>query len=523
MTDLLNPGEVLGDYVVVAVVGAGGMGVVYRATQRSLGRDVALKLIRDEIAGATDYRERFLREARLAASVSHPNVVTVYDAGELSARLFLAMQWIDGRNLRDILATDGRLAPDRAIALTLQVADALTAVHEHAGMVHRDVKPANVLVTTVRGRDHAYLTDFGVARLGGDDDRLTSVGLAVGTAGYLSPEQIRGGEADVRSDVYSLGCVCFETLAGRPPFIAANDAALRWAHANDPRPAISDFAAIPHQYDQILSTALAIDPADRFGSVSAFADALESARRTGGASPQDGGSPGTHPPTVLGSPTPVIPPSTPVPQANTPTPRSGGRERSGSPIALIALGAVAVVGVAVGVLSASGAFSSHQSPAASVITAPPHQSSSTISTASKNAKPTATTGAAPIHTVTSVATLTVISDSSATQSVSQSAVMFHSPSNNIACSLQGDGATCTVASLGLSFVLPLGGGGAYTLESSSVTQGAGDTAPYGTTVSNGPVTCTVPAQNSPQGITCDDTNSGHGFQASRVAARQQVY
>jgi serine/threonine protein kinase len=278
VTGDLRIGEAFGAYVIAGVAGSGGMGVVYRAEQRSLGRMVALKVIRPEIAGSGDYRTRFLREARLAAVVDHPHVVTVFDVGEQAGLLYLAMQWVDGLDLRALLDAQHRLDPDRAVRIGVQVAFALGAVHE-AGLIHRDVKPSNVLVRDIGGHDHAYLTDFGVAKMPDGQGDLTRTGWVIGTSGYLSPEQIRGEEPGPRSDLYALGCVIFEALTGQRPFGGGNDAAVRWASASGPRPVASAlYPALGHGYDAFLRRALAIDPQERFASGRDFATALQAAR-----------------------------------------------------------------------------------------------------------------------------------------------------------------------------------------------------------------------------------------------------
>jgi serine/threonine protein kinase len=365
----LEPGQLLGDYEVLSVAGIGGMGLVYRARQRFLERLVALKVIRSDVGRLPEYRDRFLREARLAASVNHPHVVSVYDVGDDADCLFLAMQWIEGEDLQRVLELSGRLAPERAVLIASQLAGALDSVHG-VGLIHRDVKPGNVLIRQVGGGDHAYLTDFGVAKPSDANDQLTKTGWVVGTAGYLSPEQIRGREPGPGSDLYGLGCVFFEALTGRPPFSAENEMALRWAHANDPRPTAS--SAIPElgdRYDSFLVTALAVDPDQRFGSGRQFIDALTRAYggqdRTASTAPLTP----THAPTAVGPPTPVPPPpQTPLPAAYpaygyaTPPPAYPAQSRSGSPLALILLAIVALAGIAAGVLAASGVFS-HKSSA----------------------------------------------------------------------------------------------------------------------------------------------------------------
>ena len=238
MTADLSSGQAFGPYHIAGTAGAGGMGVVYRAEQRSLARVVALKVIRPDIAQSGDYRSRFLREARLAAAVDHPHVVSVFDVGEQAGRLYLTMQWVDGQDLRTLLDRQRRLDPDRTVLIGTQLAGALQAVHE-AGLVHRDVKPSNVLMRDLGGRDHAYLTDFGIAKMPGAQDDLTRTGWSVGTPGYLSPEQIRGQRPGPHSDLYALACVLFEALTGRRPFGGENDMVMQWAHLSSPRPVVS--------------------------------------------------------------------------------------------------------------------------------------------------------------------------------------------------------------------------------------------------------------------------------------------
>ncbi len=277
MSAELSDGQTFGGYHIIELVGAGGMGLVYRAEQRILGRTVALKIIRPEIAESGDYRSRFLREARFAAAVDHPNVVSVFDAGEQDGRLYLTMQWIDGLDLGTLLDREQRLAPERVVRIGVQLAEALEAVHD-TGLVHRDVKPSNVLVRDIGGRDHAYLTDFGIAKAPATQDSLTRTGWVIGTPGYLSPEQIRGDQPSSRSDLYALGCIIFEALTGERPFSGDNDLAVRWAQASGPPPVASSvWPALGARYDAFLARALAVDPQERFQSGVAFAEALQSA------------------------------------------------------------------------------------------------------------------------------------------------------------------------------------------------------------------------------------------------------
>jgi serine/threonine protein kinase len=365
MTKPLAQGDLLGDFEIISVAGTGGMGIVYKAKQKSLDRDVALKVIREEIAGEPEFRQRFMREARLAASVDHPNVVTVYDVGSEDDRLFLVMQWIDGSDVKEQLQESGRFPPKRAIAIGSQIAGALDALHSVSGLIHRDVKPANVLLRTVDGDDHAYLTDFGIAKPPEALENLTKTGSTVGTTGYLSPEQIQGAEAGPGSDLYALGCLVFEMLTGKPPFEGENELALRWAHANDPRPLVSEAVpALGRRYDEFFAYALAVDPAERFGSGREFAEALTAAMTSEGTTGATAVISRPRAETKIGPPTPLPPgrraPTPPPgyqPAYGYATPPPPPHERSGSPLALILLAIVAVAGIAVGALAAAGVFS----------------------------------------------------------------------------------------------------------------------------------------------------------------------
>ena len=206
------------------------MGVVYRATQLGLHRPVALKLIASERAADAGFRERFEREARLTASIDHPNVIPVYGAGEEGGRLYLVMRWVAGTDLQALLREHGRLAPERAAAIVAQVGSALDAAHA-AGLVHRDVKPANVLIA---GEDHVYLSDFGITRLTGAEARITDSNEWIGTVDFMAPEHLEGGHTDARSDVYALGCVLYTALTGRAPFRRETVPATILAHLREP-------------------------------------------------------------------------------------------------------------------------------------------------------------------------------------------------------------------------------------------------------------------------------------------------
>jgi DNA-binding beta-propeller fold protein YncE len=238
------------------------MGVVYRATELALDRPVALKLIAPELAGDDSFRERFLRESRLAASIDHAGILPVYAAGEADGELFLATRFVPGTDLRSLI-DDGPLPAERAIGLVGQVADALDVAHER-GLVHRDVKPGNVLVDTA---DHCYLCDFGLTtqRL---DDGTTATGTLAGSLDYLAPEQIRRGEVDGRADQYALACVLYEMLSGAPPFRRETEAQTLWAHMQEePAPLLAY-----HELDPVFARALAKDPEERYEDCNAFAD-----------------------------------------------------------------------------------------------------------------------------------------------------------------------------------------------------------------------------------------------------------
>ena len=232
-------GSELAGYHVEALIGRGGMGAVYRAEELTLGRKVALKVIAPELAQDSRFRERFLRESRMAASLDHPHIVPIFKAGEEDGALFLAMRYVEGTDLGKLLAEGDALAPARAIALLEQVADGLDAAHEK-GLVHRDVKPSNVLVSRAAGKEHAYLADFGLTKRTGSLSGLSVAGEVVGTIEYVAPEQITDDEVGPPADLYSLGCVLYECLTAQSPFPRATDVALLWAHVHEDAPPPSE-------------------------------------------------------------------------------------------------------------------------------------------------------------------------------------------------------------------------------------------------------------------------------------------
>jgi DNA-binding beta-propeller fold protein YncE len=274
-------GSVLGGYRIEGVAGEGGMGRVYRAVQIALNRQVALKVIMPELAYEADFRTRFTREAELAASIDHPNIIPVYEAGEADGRLFIAMRWVDGTDLRSVILREGRLEPDRAVEIVEQVAAALDAAHR-GGLVHRDVKPANVMLTSTHGQEHVYLTDFGLTKRAESVPALTRTGAFVGTPDYMPPEQIQGQRPDARTDVYALGCLLFHALTGRPPYDRDTEIAKMYAHLHDPPPSVLEAAPrTPADLDALVSRALAKQPDERYPAAGDLARAARAAL-TGG-------------------------------------------------------------------------------------------------------------------------------------------------------------------------------------------------------------------------------------------------
>jgi serine/threonine-protein kinase len=264
-TDPRIGSELLG-YRIEALLGRGGMSVVYRAEDTRLKRKVALKLLAPDLAEDERFRERFLRESRVAASLDHHHIVPIYEAGETEGLLYIAMRYVEGTDLKRLLAKEGRLAPARALALLGEVADALDAAHER-GLVHRDVKPANVLLTTQGGSEHCYLADFGLTKETSSESGLTETGQFVGTADYIAPEQIERKRVDGRADLYALGCILYECLAGELPFPGKRLIAVLWAHVNEAPPSASERnPELPVAVDAVIARALAKSPDERYAS-----------------------------------------------------------------------------------------------------------------------------------------------------------------------------------------------------------------------------------------------------------------
>ncbi|MGH2970191.1 MAG: protein kinase domain-containing protein, partial [Solirubrobacteraceae bacterium] len=274
MSSRLIPGigDRLRSYAIEELLGRGGMGVVYRATDIRLGRPVALKLLSDKLSRDESFRARFERESRLAAAIDHAHIVPVYEAGAAGGLLYIAMRYVDGSDLAAVLEREELLQPWRALDLVGQLASALDAAHER-GLIHRDVKPSNALIARESGREHLYLADFGLTKSAGSHS-VTATGQVMGTVLYMAPEVIRGEEPTAAADQYALGCVLYECLTGHVPFEGANEAAVIYGHLESPPPAPSQrVTGLPHELDAAVQRALAKHPNERWPSCSAFVDA----------------------------------------------------------------------------------------------------------------------------------------------------------------------------------------------------------------------------------------------------------
>jgi serine/threonine protein kinase len=257
-------GRRLGHYRIDGVLGKGGMSVMYRATDIRLGRKVALKIIAEHLTEDPEFRERFVDEARNTSAIDHANVVPLYDFGEVDGLLYIAMRLVDGSDLASLIK-DGPLTPDRAIALLTQVAEALDNLHER-GLVHLDVKPANVLVTSRESTaEHVYLADFGLTRRGATGHR-TKGGDFLGSPTYAAPEHLRGEPVDARTDAYSLACVLFACLSGRPPFQGAVPEVIQ-GHLNRDAPSLTEHARnLPPAIDEVIRRGMAKTPQQRYAT-----------------------------------------------------------------------------------------------------------------------------------------------------------------------------------------------------------------------------------------------------------------
>jgi Protein kinase domain len=332
-TNTLSIGTEIAAHRIDAVAGVGGMGVVYKATDLALNRVVALKIIAETLAQDEEFRARFKQESELAASLDHPNVLPIYTAGEADGLLYITMRYVEGSDLRQTITLEGALPPATAVRIVSQVGSALDAAHKR-GLVHRDVKPANVLLAGDKGREHAYLTDFGLTKEVASQEGLTKTGMIVGTMDYIAPEQLQGTAVDARADVYALGCVFYEALTGRVPFRRDTDVARMWAHMNEePPPPSTITAGISPDLDEVVRRGMAKDPDERFpsaGDLGRAAVAAASGRRktvdqgivaTGAAAP---GGPATAASGAVAPPTWAAPPPLPTAAGAPPLPTAAG-------------------------------------------------------------------------------------------------------------------------------------------------------------------------------------------------------
>ncbi|MBF6456605.1 serine/threonine-protein kinase [Nocardia cyriacigeorgica] len=302
----MREGEVFAGYTIDRQLGRGGMGAVYLARHPRLPRRIALKLLNEELFSDKELRARFEREADLVAQLDHPNIVTVYDRGADDGRLWISMQYVDGV---DAATVDPQiLPPARAVQIVAETAKALDFAHSR-GVLHRDVKPANILLANGgNGQERVFLTDFGIARIAGEANRLTQTGTFTATLAYASPEQLTGADMDGRSDQYSLACTLYWLLAGNAPFESTHPATVIQGHLQrQPPPVSTARAGLPPALDAVLARAMAKRPADRFASCSEFA---ETARRAlSGETPQFASAPA---PTMAPSPAAPMPVARPL-------------------------------------------------------------------------------------------------------------------------------------------------------------------------------------------------------------------
>jgi serine/threonine protein kinase len=371
-------GDELGDFRILGQLGEGGMGVVYLAEDSRLGRRLALKVIAPHLARDEAFRRRFTAEARSAAAIEHPNVVTVYSSGVVEENLYIAMRHVEGSDLRSVLSERGALVPAAAIAVVAEVAAALDAAHS-AGLVHRDVKPANILLAGEPGDGTSYLTDFGLTKGGGETvAELTGTGRWMGTIDYVAPEQIQGETVDARTDVYALGCVLYETLSGNVPF-AGNEMQKMWGHVHDPFPALAGGEELT-ALSATIQRATTKDPDERFPSAGDLARAAAAAaagvevtesERSVAAGPAAGAATAAEPgatksaarplpgqaPTVAGN-SPLPPPreraTARMPSPSPPPPPRGSGSHGGRTAAIVAAAVILAAGLVIAAIVIAG-------------------------------------------------------------------------------------------------------------------------------------------------------------------------
>jgi streptogramin lyase/tRNA A-37 threonylcarbamoyl transferase component Bud32 len=320
MAEDTRVGTELAGYRIDRVIGRGGMSVVYLAEHARLERRVALKLLAPELADSERFRDRFLRESRLAASIDHPNIVPIYDADEADGTLFIAMRYVEGSDLKEVIRSEGRIDLPRTSAIVGQVASALDAAHA-LDLVHRDVKPSNVLLTP---DDHVYVSDFGLTKRALSVSGLTATGQLVGTIDYVAPEHIKGDPIDRRADVYSLGCMVVECLTGHAPYPRDLEVGVLWAHVEEEPPKITEERPeLPPEIDGVVAAAMAKDPDARTATAGEVAAGLRSALGSDGWA--------------------VVTPARPRRKQ----PRASRRSRTALIAALVGIGVLVAVGVAI--------------------------------------------------------------------------------------------------------------------------------------------------------------------------------
>ena len=272
MSGGLTEGSELAGYRVTGLLGRGGMGFVYEAEHLLLKRKAAVKTLAPDLGGGADFKERFIRESQTVAAIDHPNIIPIYDAGEIDGLVYIAMRYVKGPDLEQLIAAGGTNEPLEALSMLEQVAGALDAAHAHE-IIHRDVKPPNVMVEDGSGR--IYLMDFGIAKQGGARG-LTQAGVFVGTVDYASPEQIEAKEITAAADIYAFGGVLYQALTGKKPYERDTDVAVMFAHMTEPPPKVSEARPeLPEALDAVIARAMARAPADRFATCR---EAIEAAR-----------------------------------------------------------------------------------------------------------------------------------------------------------------------------------------------------------------------------------------------------
>ena len=341
MTPAPRIGTEFAGYRIEGLLGRGGMGVVYRAEHPRLGATIALKVMDPELAMDEAFRERFVREARAAARMKHPNIIPIYDAGEWHGDLYMAMRYIEGDDLKSVLRKEGALSVERTCVIGMQIASALDAAHR-GGLIHRDVKPGNILVEPGPDPDSApiaYLADLGLTKHVDSHSGATESGELLGTIDYIAPEQISGARADGRADVYSLACVLFECLTGSVPYVRENQAAVLWAHLHDEvPPATTVNPSLTSAVDAALARGMAKSPEDRFSTGRELVAALQAPLDGATAVARDGPETRTMPSS----------PGTTQPVAAPATGRRGGKRALALAVALgVLVGGAVAAGVAI--------------------------------------------------------------------------------------------------------------------------------------------------------------------------------